>query len=191
MGRISSSSRLTTSESSGGFPPWASNVYYYDPREIHVREVLFISIGVMLGLVTLVFILMAIFSRLRRRLAKRIRERYPDVELLALHLSANFVGQRGGSALRGNGALLLSPDMLRFLMAVPDREIAIPLTSVREVKLERAFMQRSAPGHPVLVIVHREDEQERETGFLLKNGARWKAAIDQACQILAEAPLTD
>lgn len=129
-----------------------------------MRELLFISIGLMLGLVTLAFLLMAIVSLPRRRLMQRIRERYPDAELLALNLSVGLVGQKG------TGALLLSPEALRHFQHTPEQETKIPLDDLRQARVEGSE----------LAVTYLEDGEERTLSFRLKSAARWKDAIDEA-----------
>jgi len=139
-----------------------------------------IVIPIVGGLVLLFTVLKVIVSRVRRQLEVRMEERLRGRKVLRRDGWVSLFGQRsrGLVRVRGNGALALTDRELVFLLAVPAREITIPLQSVVSVSHPKSFMGRSI-FRPLLVVACCGEEED-EVGWALKDPEAWGRAIDQA-----------
>lgn len=136
---------------------------------------------VIAGVAALLAVLALVFARVRRRLERRVRARFSDGEMLGATTAANFFGQLslGGRQIRGNGALVLTPDCLCFLRAAPEREYVIPLADITGLSLPRVFNGKSVLT-PLLRVDFRHDGADDAMAWALREPQLWLDAIAAA-----------
>jgi hypothetical protein len=121
-----------------------------------------------------------VFSRIRRELERAVLERFDKRQIIAATTRANFFGlkSKSGWQLRGNGALVLTGEVLWFLRAVPRKEYQIPIRSVRQVSTPRVFNGKSALV-PLLCVTYGTGGGEDAIGWAVRDPGAWKAAIEE------------
>lgn len=120
-------------------------------------------------------------NRMQNRLKRKIGMRFPEAEILKLDLSANLFGvrSRGYKQLRGTGGLVLTPQYLYFLRAVPEKEFAIPLDAIEQIDHPRQFLGKSIL-YPLLRVTYTLDGRQEEIAWAVRQPNEWKAAIARA-----------
>lgn len=141
---------------------------------------LVIAVVVISGLVLILTVLAKIYSRIRKRLEEIVRDRFAGQAVLARTTRANFLGvqSKGGAQARGNGALVLTADMLYFIRAVPQKEYTIPVQAIGHVTLPRSFNGKSVMA-PLLCIHYKADNGEDSMAWALKDPEHWKNTIEK------------
>ncbi|MFP4476469.1 MAG: hypothetical protein ACLFOY_12990 [Desulfatibacillaceae bacterium] len=136
-----------------------------------------ITISVLVGLGLLRFILRFTMHRTQKNLLRAVKMRRPGASWTMID-GANFMGlaSAGVAQVRGNGILALNRDELYFLMAVPRREIAIPLTAVRDVDLVRSHTGKTV-GHALLRVMFDEQSGQDSVAWAVRNPEQWKRNI--------------
>jgi hypothetical protein len=137
-----------------------------------------ISILVILWLFVLFLLLKLIFYLLRKRLLQRVRNRFTGGEIRLCALNANSLGRKlkAGRQIRGNGALVLTDSELWFTLAVPEREILIPINKIRAVELRKSHLGKII-FRPLLYIEYMSAEGEDGIAWYVKNPETWQKAI--------------
>lgn len=126
-----------------------------------------------------------IFRRLLSVFTKGLQEdverRTADQSVVMQTSNANFFGQtsKGGKQLRGNGALILTRDEISFLMALPRKEIVIPLNRVVSVSLPKSHLGKSI-FKPLLRVEYDSLEGRDSVAWAVKEPGKWKTAIETA-----------
>ncbi len=93
---------------------------------------------------------------------------------------ANFLNQRRLFSMRGNGALVLTQQDVRFAQLAPNREIVIRLADITAVRLVRKFNGRWGGG-PFLAIQNKQGEW---IGFQTDSPQRWAEKIESNLQAM-------
>jgi len=145
-----------------------------------MATVLIPVLSALVGVIGLLLILRAIFSRLRRRLEEKVRGLFDPKEIIAASVRANSFGERskGGMQVRGNGALVLTREKLWFFRALPEAEFTIPLDAVTAVSLPKSFNHKTV-FYPLLCVGYRTDHGEDAMAWAVKNPMHWKSAIER------------
>lgn len=140
-----------------------------------------IVIVVTAGLAVLLLLIGLIAGMVRRRLAAELTRRLPGRRILLQAPGASFFGleARGVAQIRGNGALVLTPDELFFLMAVPRREIRIPLTRIAGVSLVRSHLGKTVFRNLLRVDFHGEEGNDA-AAWAVRDPDGWRRAIEGA-----------
>ncbi len=140
---------------------------------------LIIAVSILFGLTALLFVLGRVYSNVRRDLEDTITEYFKKEEILGATTRANFLGVRskGGAQWRGNGALVLTSDVLFFLRAVPKKEYRIPIRAITSLSMPKSFNGKSVLA-PLLCVNYHADEGEESIAWALRNPEKWKAAIE-------------
>ena len=141
---------------------------------VSVVAVLFKQIG-LLGLV---------FRFVRRRMERLIRDRFTADEILLCTPGANYFGRESAALgqVRGNGALVLTRDALHFFLALPRRELTIPLPSVKAVSLPRSHRGKTVFRPLLRVDFRQEDGTADAAAWYVRNPQDWKQALENARQ---------
>ena len=111
----------------------------------------------------------------------RVNARFEQHEILAqeiLSVSLQFQRSRGFSQITGNGALVLTTDMLWFCILCPRIEIVMPLGSILAVGVGRSPLQDTL-GLGV-EFVNPTIRMEDQVVFSLRGISLWKTLIDVA-----------
>lgn len=115
-------------------------------------------------------------------LERRVSQRFVENQIIAKEIFwANLQFQRslGPHQVLGNGALVLTPDMLWFTLLLPDKQIEIPLQNIRTVEIHT--QQRRSP-LLVITFVDATALNEDQVMFTSKDLQYWKRIIDQTIQ---------
>jgi len=129
-----------------------------------------ITISVISGVVLLILLLRVIFSSVQKNLEELIQERFVKQEMLLSTTRANCFGvkSKGGKQIRGNGALVLTKEILYFVRAVPRKEYIIPIRIISEVTMPKSFNGKSIFS-PLLCIRYSLDNKEDEIAWAVSN----------------------
>lgn len=114
-------------------------------------------------------------------LAERVAANVPETEIVRRDLRANFFGlqSKGPAQLRGNGALVLTRNALRFFQLVPASEIVVPLADVREATLVRSHLGKSV-GYSLLKVTFSSGGTTDSIAWFVPEAEAWRAAVDAA-----------
>lgn len=132
---------------------------------------------------TTVLLVAVAFWHLSRRLRahgrNQIAARFPAAELLRAETLAQSYGQqsRGVAQLAGSGALALTNGELYFLLYVPERELHIPLGSVKAVSIVRSHLGKWG-GAKLLHVLFTREGSDDAIAWRLTDPDGWKAQID-------------
>ena len=111
-----------------------------------------------------------------------VSERFVKSRIIAKEIfGANLQFQRSlDYQLQGNGALVLTPDMLWFSLLLPDKQIEMPLQNIRAVEAHNR--QRRRPPLLAVTFVDAAAANEDQVIFALKDPQSWKKIIDETIQ---------
>ena len=114
------------------------------------------------------------------RLERRVNEKFPEGQIIAKEIFwANLQYQRstGCCQVKGNGALVLTSDVLWFNMLCLNKQIEMPLRNIRAVQV--AF---SRYRYQLLIVdyVDANSGMEDEVMFELREPHFWKRKIEEA-----------
>ena len=102
-----------------------------------------------------------------------------DIQFVQGPALANFLNQRRLFGMRGNGALVLTTQDVRFAQLVPNREIVIHMSDITAVRLVRKFNGRWGGG-PFLAIQNKNGEW---IGFQTEHPQEWAENIEAKLQL--------
>ena len=133
----------------------------------------------LLFLIVLVVALRAFTQSLRARGRRQIDKRYPSSDVLLAETLAQSYGEqsRGVTQARGNGALALTKGELFFGMYLPERELSIPIASIRDVSIVRSHLGKTS-GAKLLHVRFVKDGGEDAVAWRVPDPDAWKAKID-------------
>jgi hypothetical protein len=133
------------------------------------------------GLLVLLLLLGFIAGLVRRRLQAELESRLPGRRVLRRSLRANFFGfaSLGPAQLRGNGALVLLPEELYFLMAAPRREIRIPLERIIETSLVRSHLGKTI-FRSLFHVAYHGGEGDDAVAWAVPDPQGWREAVELA-----------
>lgn len=145
-----------------------------------MSEFVKIVLPLFLGLVALLVFFRWVMAAVRHRMDEHVRRRFAGRSVVRRSIGANFFGQlsRGMGQVRGNGALVLTPEELYFVLAVPRRELTIPLSAVTSVSTPRSHLGKTV-GMRLLRVDFEGDQGEDAAAWALNGVDEWKAAIDR------------
>ena len=120
-----------------------------------------------------------LMRRLRGRGRAQIAKRFPAEQVLLTETLAQSYGQqsRGVTQVRGSGALALTSGELFFQLYLPQRELRIPLESVKAVSIARSHLGKTG-GAKLLHVVFTHEGVEDAIAWRLPDPDAWKAKID-------------
>ena len=139
-------------------------------------------LGVALLLAGLWGFFQLLMSRMRRAGEARLRERYPDGEVLLADPLANCFGLEslGRLQVRGNGVLALTPSELWFRRYAGDFELSIPLREVRSVELVPSHLGKRILGRQLLRVRFSRAGTEDTIAWLVPEPWQWLERLQAA-----------
>lgn len=146
-----------------------------------METALTIILSVVGGLIVLFLILKIVFAAVRRRLGRRIRETFEHEEIIRSTVNANYFGLEslGGRQVRGNCALVLTRGILWSSLAVPRRDLPLPLSRIRRTSLVRSHCRRA-----ILLDLLRVDFSaagaDDAIAWYVRDARDWQTAIEAA-----------
>ena len=115
-----------------------------------------------------------------RQLEARVNEKFLEGQIIAkVILWANLRHQRsaGKFQIQGNGALVLTSDVLWFSLFYPNKQIEMPLQTIRAVQIGRIRKQGEQPA--VFVNFTPASGIEDQVVIELRQPESWKRIIDE------------
>jgi len=139
---------------------------------------LWIALGAAALLAALTAVVWLLLRRVRDSLRGRVLARFAREEIV-LAEGANFFGRRsaGLAQLRGNGALVLTRDLLWFAQAVPAQDLEIPVASIRSVTTPRSFLGKTI-FRPLVAVRFDGPAGEDEIGWAVRDVEKWRQALE-------------
>ena len=140
-----------------------------------------IIIDSIIALVVLLLIIQfAMLMWVKRRSRSAILARYSPPEIIMQSHAANFFGQtsKGGSQIRGNGALVLTKDELWFKLALPQEEMTIPLRSITGTEIKKSHLKKSKM-RELLHVEFNSPSGTDSAAWLVKNPQEWQREIEK------------
>lgn len=137
-------------------------------------------IFIILGLLIFLAIQKILFGLMKKKLLARLEKRFVSEKMIQLSLNANFFGQKSKvlNQIRGNGVLVLTKDGLWFSLAMPEREISIPLKHIKSVGLTRSHLGKRV-FRPLLYVEYFSQVGEDSIAWHVDNPGQWKTAIEK------------
>ena len=135
---------------------------------------------IILVLLILTAIRKLVFGWLQRKMLAKVEKKFAGRYIVMMALNANFFGQksRGGRQIRGNGTLVLTETELWFGLALPDREISIPVNQIKTVDYKRSFLGRSVFRRLLYVEFYYQGRDE-SIAWYVNDPEKWKMAIER------------
>lgn len=145
-----------------------------------MNEAIHILLPLFLGLVVFLAVMRGIFALVRRKLREDVRKRFAGQTIVRESFGANFFGQqsRGPGQIRGNGALVLTPTELYFLMFAPRRETSIPLEAVISVSTPRSHLGKTCVAK-LLRIDYRANDGDDAVAWAVHDLDGWTSDIER------------
>ena len=116
-------------------------------------------------------------------LERRVSQRFVECRIIAKEIFwANLQFQRSlgsNSQVQGNGALVLTPDMLWFTLLIPEKQIEIPLQNITAVEVHT---QPRRSQMLVITFVDATATNEDQVMFTSRDPQYWKRMIDETIQ---------
>ncbi len=138
-------------------------------------------LGSVLLLVVSIFLIQAItLAWVKRKSSSTIQGRYISDEIIMQSLAANFFGQtsKGKSQIRGNGALVLTKNELWFRMAIPHKELDIPVKSITATSIEKSHLGKTKL-RPLLYVEFSLPSGIDSAAWLIEYPEDWIQAIER------------
>jgi len=134
--------------------------------------------AVLIPLAVLLGVLSIVISAVRRKALAAIEERFGGTPTVRAEPMANFMGQQsiGPAAARGNGALVLTDEVIWFRLVVPARELEIPLEKVTGVRIEKWFLGKTK-GRPMVIVDFDLGNGPDAAAWFVREPDHWRDAI--------------
>jgi len=115
----------------------------------------------------------------RKRLLSVVENKFAGRKIILMALDANFFGQKtkGGKQIRGNGALVLTEDELWFCLAVPQRELSIPLNQITAVELKKSHLSKTV-FRPLLSVSFNYQGRPEQIAWHVNDPEKWRGVIE-------------
>lgn len=137
----------------------------------------------------LVAVLLGIARSLEKRRAAEVLARFAGQEILGATSNALFFGQqsRGRGQVRGNGVLVLTPELLVFELWSPRRRFEIPVGSITAVSTPKSHLGKSRFRPLLKVEYENRGGQVDSCAWLIGNLETWHAALTRLTAMRAAA----
>lgn len=138
-------------------------------------------LGAVLLLVVFLFLIQVLTLKwVGRKSLSAIRNRYAAHQIIMQSLAANFFGKtsKGKSQIRGNGALVLTRDELWFRMAMPNRELVVPMKNITSSSIVKTHLGKTKL-KPLLFVEFQSSEGIDSAAWLVEYPEEWVKAIKQ------------
>ncbi len=142
---------------------------------VFLRIVVFVAFGLFLIWVARTLVL---FSA-KRKLIGRVEKRFMGQKIVLQALNANFFGlkSKGIKQIRGNGALVLTEIEIWFCLAMPEREISIPIRHIQSVELTKSHLGKTV-FRPLLCLEFHSRMGADSIAWHVDNAGKWKTGIE-------------
>jgi hypothetical protein len=132
------------------------------------------------GLVVLFVVVRLVVGYFKRKFNDELRRKFAGKQVVRQMVGANFFGQssRGMGQIRGNGALVLTPNELYFIMFVPRKELTIPLESVTSVSTPRSHLGKTV-GWRLLRVDYRSSSGEDAAAWAVQDVDEWASSVER------------
>jgi len=116
----------------------------------------------------------------KRRSMAEIRGRYGENDIILQSLAANFFGQtsEGYSQIRGNGALVLTKNELWFRMAMPAKELSIPIRNITDTEIRKSHLKKTKM-RPLFYVEFTTPEGPDSAAWLVEDPRDWCKEIER------------
>lgn len=130
----------------------------------------------------LIYILIRFIRFARRReaeLEQNFQARFAGEEIIHMDKQVQIMAQqsRGFSQASGLGRLVLTPRELYFTMQLMNREIAIPVSSLKSVGETRRMGGKGTIRPMLKIVFSTPDGEEDAIALIVKDRERWQAEI--------------
>ncbi|KAL9978375.1 hypothetical protein ACROYT_G015880 [Oculina patagonica] len=121
-------------------------------------------------------------------LEKRVNEKFSEEQIIVQEVclpTLRYQRSQGCCQIQGNGALVLTPDVLWFNLLCPNKEIEMPLRNIRVVQVSFGFGRQQAwVGQPALFVdfVDVTSGIEDQVAIVVTDPEYWKRTIDETIQ---------
>jgi hypothetical protein len=145
-----------------------------------VDELLSIVLPLLAGLVVFLAVMRGIMALVRRKLYQQVRQKFAGQTIVRMSIGANFFGQtsKGLGQIRGNGALVLTPNQLYFALFAPRRELTIQLGDVVSLFTPRVHLGKTV-GAKLLRVDYRADGGEDAAAWAVRDLEEWVSDIER------------
>jgi len=132
------------------------------------------------GLILLFAVVRLVFGYLKRKFNGELRRKFTCEQIVRQMIGANFFGQssRGMGQIRGNGALVLTPSALHFIMFLPREELTIPLETVTSVSTPRSHLGKTV-GWRLLKVDYRSPSGEDAAAWAVQDVDEWASSVER------------
>jgi hypothetical protein len=135
--------------------------------------------------VLLVLVIRVVARSIEKKRAAEVMRRFAGQEILGATSNALFFGResRGKGQVRGNGVLVLTPELLYFEMWAPKRRFAIPLESISAVSAPKSHLGKSR-FRPLLKVEYKNPQGQADScAWLIKNLETWHGALSRIVEM--------
>jgi hypothetical protein len=145
-----------------------------------VSEAISILLPLFLGLIVFLVVMRGVFALVRRKLYEGVRRKFAGQTIIRESIGANFLGQKskGLGQIRGNGALVLTPTELYFIMFAPRREMSISLDAVTSVSTPRSHLGKTCVAK-LLRVDFRSDDGDDAVAWAVRDLDSWTSDIER------------
>ena len=115
-------------------------------------------------------------------LEERVNNKFPEGQIIGKEIfwaNLRFQKSAGKFPIQGNGALVLTPDVLWFTLLLPEKQIEMPLRDIRSVQVGRLKRKGEQPSVFVDFVDATSGFEDRVV-ITLKEPWSWKKMIDEA-----------
>jgi len=144
--------------------------------------VLLLSItGALALVIVLSLIARAALRKVAAMMTAEIATRFSPEAIRRQDTAANYFGREslGMGQVRGNGGLVLTHDTLWFMLAVPRREVTIPLNRIEAVEVRRKHLGKRI-GRDLVYVRWSTDEGPDAAAWCVRDPAAWITALEAA-----------
>ncbi|MGD8412685.1 MAG: hypothetical protein PVF33_00545 [Candidatus Latescibacterota bacterium] len=143
-----------------------------------MNELLKIVLPVLAGLIVLFTVIRLVLGHFSRKFREEIGRKFAGKQIVRESIGANFFGRssKGIGQIRGNGALVLTPQELYFIMFAPRKELIIPLDDVTSVSTPRSHLGKTI-GSKLLKVDFRTPAGEDAAAWAVRDVEDWAATV--------------
>lgn len=153
------------------------------------------NLAIVLGVLAFAFVVFVLVPKglliaLRDSLEQRVKRRYPDASaLVAVEYQASSFGVRaeGLGNWKGNGALAVTKDELRFFQFLPQRELTLKLPRITGLEIVHSHMGKATTSE-LLRIEFTTDRGAGAIAFWLPEPKRLKQKLEEFRKAQENAP---
>lgn len=133
-----------------------------------------------LGLIVFLVVMRGVFALVKRKLREDVRKKFAGHTVIRESVGANFFGlaSKGLGQVRGNGALVLTPYELHFVMFAPRREMAIALDAITSVSTPRSHLGKTCVAR-LLRVDFRTADGDDAVAWAVGGVDGWKSDIER------------